>query len=675
MTAKPPKTKRIETKQNYFDHEITDDYIWLEDYKSKEVLSWVDLQNKYERHNSFVKNNKLHKSLSKHFNLKESTVPQQIYDSIFWMERVGNNKQSSIFYQKLDNKKVELVDINDYGNGNSYVSKYSISPQGKYIAYAISDNGDEISDIYIKEIDTNRILKERLEYNRYPKIVWNKSESGFYYSKLPSKDSTTNDAKFYNQKIFFHLIGQDPSFDEYIFGNELEKEDMFYYLLSLDDERLYVTIKKGWSSVDIYLYETKDKKSSLIKKKYNANFNLKLTNQFIYSIIVNANSTNSLVRYKYEDKKLLNYEVITTENNNVIEGYFLTKNFIIVRFLNNAYTQLVSIHIKTFFEKTIQLKDLGYVKSIKTNIQNDTIFYSFESFCIPQIIFQYDLQNNESNIHRKTRYKNPMGMLKIEQKWSISKDGTKVPMFIIYKKNLVLDSTNPSLIFGYGGFGSNVTPGFYKTWMPFLNDGGILVVGIIRGGGEFGTNWHLSAVKSNKQKSYDDFISIPKYLIENNYTNSQKIASIGSSNGGLLTLACMVQEPNLFKAVISRVPLCDMVRFPKFLIASRWIDEYGDPSSESELSDILKWSPYHNIRSYVQYPSTFIVTGLNDSRVAPLHAFKMTALLQTKDPNQAHFLFIDKNAGHGIGKPINKALKEIEHIYSFLYKELDMKNL
>jgi prolyl oligopeptidase len=322
-------------------------------------------------------------------------------------------------------------------------------------------------------------------------------------------------------------------------------------------------------------------------------------------------------------------------------------------------------------KKNIKLPKYSSLMSVTTNKKEKDFFYSLTSFTFPQIVYKYNSIKNISLVFRATDNPiNPKDYV-AKQHWTTSQDGTRIPVFLFHKKGLKLNGDNPLILEGYGGFGVSLGPGFMRSWIPWLERGGIIATAIIRGGGEFGEKWHLQGIQQNKEKSFEDFIAINKFLIKKNYTSIEKIGSIGASNGGLLVTATAIKHPRLFKAVCALVPLTDMVKFHKFGIGIRWINEYGDPRNKKDLKNILKWSPYHNTKSKIKYPDFLFITAQQDSRVPSLHARKMTAILQKNNMSNT-FLITEKNVGHGPGKPLDKIIEEQSMVLSFLTEQLKL---
>jgi prolyl oligopeptidase len=372
-------------------------------------------------------------------------------------------------------------------------------------------------------------------------------------------------------------------------------------------------------------------------------------------------------------KPLDEWKEFIPERKFLLETVRITKSKILIEYLVNACSEVVTFDYEGKETGKIPLPPYSTLAGISSRKDEEEFFYGVETFVFPKIVYRYDPSAMDYLEWRRTDNPIQPDDYVVKQEWYVSKDGTKVSMFVFHKKGLTFDESNPTILYGYGGFAKNETPLFMRNWVPWIERGGIFAVANIRGGGEFGEQWHKDGIKENKQNSFDDFIAAGEYLISQKYTNKGHLGILGVSNGGLLVSAVAVERPDLFNAVCARVPLTDMVRFPKFGIAMRWIHEYGNPDIVEDLKNILKWSPYHNVREGIEYPNFLFTTANKDTRVDPLHARKMTARLQEVNKKNEVLLYTEMDAGHGAGKPIVKIVESQALVISFFAGQLDLK--
>jgi prolyl oligopeptidase len=576
----------------------------------------------------------------------------------------------------LNGNPVILFNPNGKKTGNTVTIDYwTPSRSGKYVAYGISEGGDEMSTIYIKNVHTLTDMPEKILNCRYASICWLADDSGFYYTRNPRPGTIDNKDESMYMKVYFHKIGTDSDIDELIFGENRPKDDMINMTLSLDDKYLAIHVSNEWTKNDIYLYDTITKKITPLITGFSAHFSLHFLNNKVV-IYTNYKANNFKILWNtYEEmsKPIDQWEVLIPEKEHILESIRFTKSKILVEYLVNVCSEAVIFDYNGKEIEKIPLPKYSSLDGVSSRREEDEFFYSVNSFLFPRIIYRFDPVTSEYYKYRKTENPiNPEGY-QVKQEWYPSKDGTIIPMFIYHRKGLILNSSNPTILYGYGGFNHSGTPSFMRSWVPWAERGGVFAVANIRGGGEFGDKWHKAGIYKNKQNSFDDFISAAEYLIKSKYTNKEKLGILGASNGGLLVSAVAVQKPDIFKAVCSRVPLTDMVRFSKFGMAMRWAHEYGNPDIKEDLERILTWSPYHNVKEGVRYPDFFFTTANKDTRVDPLHARKMAAMLQTSNKENNVLIFTETDAGHGSGKPVVKIVESQSLLLSFFAKKLGLK--
>lgn len=671
-----PDTIKDSVVENFFGNKIVDSYRWLEDGASPEVIEWINKQNIHSE--SLLKNNNFDKfstELIKNFKSTDFSTPFPVAGYYFYTERKADEEQFILYVKKgLDGKPVKVVDPNELGD-NTTLSFWYPSRSGKYLAYGLFSNGDEMATLYIKDVTKNENLIESIERCRHSSVSWLPDDSGFFYTKNPNVGEVPKNEEHLHTKVFLHLLGNNPINDEIIFGNNRPKDDMINITLSINGKYLSIQVGQTWTKNQIYIYDTINKTTHTLVKDLPAKFDLFfLSNKVL--LLTNYQASNfKLLSADINDflKPLESWQELVRESNYLLETVAPTRDLIILEYLVNACSQIKVIHQDGKEFDIISVPPYSTITSFGNNRTESELFFGITSFTFPKIIYHFDPKNNKPSIYRSVENLiNPDDYL-IKQEWYQSKDETKVPMFVFHKKDLDLSVAHPTILYGYGGFGSSETPSFMKGWLPWISRGGIFAIANIRGGGEFGHQWHEEGIKKNKQNSFDDFIFGAEYLINKKYTSKNKLGILGGSNGGLLVSTVAVQKPDLFKAVCARVPLTDMVRFPKFGIAIRWVHEYGDPEIKEELESILKWSPYHNVISGIKYPSFLFITGEKDTRVDPMHARKMAALLQSVSRDNKILIITESKAGHGPGRPVSKIVENQAFTLSFFSTELDLK--
>ena len=667
----------IDNKKNNFleninGFEVYDNYRWLEDYSNQEVKDWIDKQNIQTEEKLINDNyNVFYKELEKGLDYDAYTNFSKKEDKYFFRKRLSGEDQWSVYMR--DNLNGEDLEIITTKNNRESIDYFSPSKTGKYVIYGISKSGDEIADLFVKDLDKNEIIQE-IKNCRYSSIAWMDNESGFFYTRNPKKGTVPDDELSMHAKIYFHNIGEDSNKDKLIFGEGRPKDDMLKIKISPDNKYLSIRVANDFSKNDIHIYDINNESTKHLIKGYNSSFSLVfLKDKILLQTNHNANNNKILQNsYKKMFDGLDSWKEFVSEKDNILNSFNVTKNKIILNYTENIISKSEIIDHEGNFLKELPLPDNSTIGKISSSLKEEEFFYNYQSFIIPKMMIRFNPEENKFEEFIKTKNTINSENYIVKQKWTTSKDGVKIPMFIFHSKDIELDGKNPTIITGYGGFGLSREPAFISSYIPFIKRGGVFVVSNIRGGGEFGKSWHDAATKENKQNSYDDFIACSEYLIENKYTNSKKLGCMGGSNGGLLVSVVGVQRHDLFIAICSHVPLTDMVRFHNFGMASRWIHEYGNPEDKEELKNILKWSPYHNVEKDIKYPTFLFTTGEKDNRVDPLHARKMCAIIQDTKDNKS-LIFTEKESGHGAGKPIKKVLEMQARVLSFFKTNLDLK--
>lgn len=668
--------KNIEEEIHGF--KVSDPYRWLEDAEDPEVKEWIAAQNdevyKTLKSGSF---DVFSSELAKNFKVTAYSNPTAVKGKYFYSERQPNEDQKVLYVKVgLEGTPVVLFDPNGKRDGNTVTIDYWMeSNTGKYVMYGVSEGGDEMSTLYIKDTDTNEELAEKIIHCRYTSLEWLPDDSGFYYTRTARPGTVPKDEEHLHAKVFLHMLGDNPDADELIFGEGRPSDDMIVLSLSPDGRYLGLQVSQKWTENEIYIYDTVTKETKRLEIDSPSKSSLRFLEDKVLMVTNYQANNYKVLSTTYDDlyKPLAEWSEFIPEREFLLSSFKVTKSKLLAEYLVNVCSEVVIFDYEGDENGKIPLPKYTSLEDISARRDEEEFFYGVNSFVFPTIFYRYDPVAQSYSEYRKIDNPITPEDYEVSQEWFASKDGTRVPMFIIRKKDVVIDSKNPTILYGYGGFNINLTPSFMRGWASWMEKGGIFVIANIRGGGEFGSAWHKGGIKENKQKSFDDFIAAGEYLISEKYTSSQHLGILGASNGGLLVSAVGVQRPDLWKAVCSKVPLTDMVRFSKFGMAVRWIHEYGNPEVKEELENILKWSPYHNVKEGMLYPDFFFTTADKDTRVNPLHARKMGAILKSCNTENNVLVLTEMDSGHGSGKPIVKLVETQALVLSFFATKLGLK--
>ncbi len=658
--------------------EVADPYRWLENADSEETKGWINKQNdltsvslKSPAFKTFED------KLIRDFKVATFSSPQPKKGRYFYFERHPDEDQDVLYVKfSLDGEPIKLVDTNGMNKNNTVAIDFmSASRTGRYIAYGLSEGGTETATLYVKDVDKQLDLPDAIVNCRHSAIRWLPDDSGFFYTRNPRPNTVPKGEEVLYPKVYFHKLGADPDTDEMIFGKDRPKDDMLGLSLSIDGNYLGISASQDWVKNDIYIFDRAHKKTAPIVKGINAKFTLSFIKDKAL-IVTNYKAANYRVLVAPIDKLFTpidEWEVLIPEKDYTLEYIGATSEKILANYLENVCSRVVVFDYNGREQGALPLPPYSSLVGMSTNREEQEFFYGVTSFTLTKTVYRYDPGTDKYQQYRQIDNPlNPSDYV-VKQEWCVSKDGTRVPMFIVHKKSVRQDGKVPTILYGYGGFSNSEIPEFSRGWVPWLERGGVFVTANIRGGGEFGTKWHEQGIKENKQNSFDDFIAAAEYLIAQRYTDHDHLGILGGSNGGLLVSAVAMQCPDLFKAVCARVPLTDMVRFPKFGMAMRWTHEYGNPEIKEDFGRIIKWSPYHNVRSGIDYPNFLFTTGVKDTRVDPLHTRKMVARLQAVAGKNDVLAFTDMDAGHGSGRPISKIVEIQAYILSFFAVYLQLK--
>jgi prolyl oligopeptidase len=663
-----PKTKVENVTETLHGVTITDPYRWLEDQESPATRAWIQEQNDYTQSllGGRPERAVIKQRLEKLFKIDTQGVPTAKGGRYFFFKRRADQNQPVLYMRNgLNGKDEVLLDANGANADNtlSYALQ-DISNDGKMLVYGIRQGGKDEVKIKIMDVDTRQDLADSLPESRYFGIALKSDKSGFYYSHYGKE----------GPRIYYHKMGTDNSQDVKIFGDGYGTGQIIGAGLSDDGRYLLITVVYGSAGdkVEVWVQNLAERGDiKPIVKDITGSFAPAIAGDKMY-MQTNWEAPNyRLLEVDLKNPGRENWKTVIAESKSVMDGFSLVGGKLFVNYLES-----VSSHLKVYgadgkFINEIQFPSLGSASSMIGDWDKSEAFYTFTSFAQPTTIYRYDVATGKQTIFAQIKVPVQSAMIEVKQVWYESKDKTRVPMFLIYKKGLKLDGNNPTWLTGYGGFNVSLTPSFSSQAAYWAELGGVYAIPNLRGGGEFGETWHKAGMLANKQNVFDDFIGAAEWLIANKYTNSSKLAISGGSNGGLLVGAAMTQRPELYKAVICAVPLLDMIRYQNFLVARFWVPEYGSSEDPEQFKYILKYSPYHNVKKGTKYPAVLFTTGDADTRVAPLHARKMTALVQASSgSDRPVLLHYDTKAGHSAGLPVSKQIEDAADNFTFLAWQL-----
>ncbi len=663
---------------------VADPYRPLEDPDSEASRQWIEAENKltFGYLDTIPARPKIHARLSELFNYERFSVPAEHGGRYFYVHNTGLQNQSVFYWlPALDAEPRLLLDPNTLSaDGTVAVSGVSYSEDGQLMAYALSTSGSDWVEWHVREVSTGKDLPDVIKWSKFSGAAFTRDASGFYYSRYdePKAGSALRDTNYY-QKLYFHKLGTPQSQDELIYKRDDHKEWGFGGAVTDDGHYLLIHVSEGTDPKNRVYYKDLTKPASPVvplMDKMDASYNFVDNDGPLFWFVTNQGATFSrLVEVDLRHPEPEHWKTLIPESTEKLEYASMVDHKFIASYLKDAHTVVKVFERTGKFMRTVELPGIGTTGGFGGRREQRHTFYSYTSYATPATIYRYDVATGKSTVFRQPKVKFHPEEYETRQVFYTSKDGTRVPMFITSKKGIKLDGTNPTLLYGYGGFDIPLTPGFSVGALVWMEMGGVYAVANLRGGGEYGEPWHQAGTKLHKQNVFDDFIAAGEWLIANHYTQSSKLAIQGGSNGGLLVGACITQRPELYGAALPAVGVMDMLRFHKFTIGWAWTSDYGSSDNPEEFAAIYKYSPLHNIRPGVKYPATLIMTADHDDRVVPAHSFKFAATLQAAQGGPAPVLIrIQTKAGHGAGKPISKTIDEITDAWGFLVKSLGMKD-
>lgn len=670
-----PETKKVDTSDLYFSTRVPDPYRWLEDDLSKETASWVRSQNDvtFGYLNAIPFRDQLKTRLTELFDYERISAPTKHGDYYYFSRNDGLQNQSVLYRkQSLDGEAEVFLDPNKFSeDGTISLAGASFTEDGSLFAYLISEGGSDWRKGIVMDTETMEQVGDTLRDIKFSGISW-KGNEGFYYSSYDKpEEGSALSAKTQYHKLYYHALGTPQSEDELVFGGEARPRRYIGGYLTDDERFLIISASESTSGNQLYMKDLTQEGSEIIEIVGNFENNHSVIGIEGDRLLVETNldaPMNRVVAVDLNSPAPASWSDVIPETENVLNAS-TAGGYIFASYLVDAQTQVKQYSYTGEFVREVELPGIGTAGGFGGEPEDETLYYTFTSFTYPSTIFEYDISSGESTLYEQPEVDFNPEEYETKQVFFTSKDGTQVPMFIVHKKGLEMNGKNPTYLYGYGGFNVSLRPSFSSSRILWLENGGVYAQPSLRGGGEYGEEWHLAGTKMNKQNVFDDFIAAGEYLVENNYTSSEYLAIAGGSNGGLLVGATMTQRPDLAKVALPAVGVMDMLRYHKFTAGAGWAYDYGTSEESEEMFNYLYgYSPLHNIEEGVSYPATMVTTADHDDRVVPAHSFKFAATLQEKHEGDNPVLIrIETDAGHGAGTPISKTIEQQADIYAFTW--------
>ena len=678
-----PPSPRHDQVDFYHGVAVPDPYRWLEDPQSAASRQWIEAQNQVTSAylETLAGRSAISDRLTQLWNFERYSTPFKQGGRYFYFKNDGLQNQSVLYtLPSLEAEPRMLLDPNTLSeDGTVSLSGMAVSENGAYLAYGLSSAGSDWVEWYVRDIATGVDTDDRLQWVKFSGASWSHDHQGFFYSRYDEPDETTKlEAVNYYQKLYYHRLGNPQGDDVLVYDRPDQKEWGFGGGVTEDGRYLIISVWKGTDPNNLVFYKDLRAPDSPV---------VELITEFeaSYSFVDNEGSLfwfrtdleapkGRLIAIDIAQPERGAWQEIIPESDDTLEGVGLLNHQFVADYLKDAYTTIRIFSLTGELVREVALPGIGSAGGFDGKRGDTETFYSFTSFTVPSAIYRYDMVTGQSTLYRQPEVDFDPAAYTTTQVFYESKDGTRVPMFITHKTGLELNGQNPTLLYGYGGFSISLTPAFSVGNLVWMEMGGIYAVPNLRGGGEYGEEWHQAGTKLHKQTVFDDFIAAAEWLMAAGYTSPAKLAIMGGSNGGLLVGACMTQRPDLFAAALPAVGVMDMLRFNQFTIGWAWESDYGSPQNEAEFRALYAYSPLHNLKPGTAYPATLITTADHDDRVVPAHSFKFAAALQAAHQGEAPVLIrIETKAGHGAGKPTAKVIEEVADKWAFLAANLGME--
>jgi prolyl oligopeptidase len=682
-----PHTRMVDHVDDYHGVQVPDPFRWLEDDHSPETLEWVERQNQvtFEFLEGIPAREKIRQRLTKLWDYAKVSAPLKRGGIYFQLRNTGLQNQDVLYVMEtLEDEGRILLDPNQFSeDGTVALTAWSVSKDGRFIAYATSSSGSDWLTWRIRRVDNGEDLGDVIEWSKFSSAAWLPDSSGFYYSAYdPPQEGKTYSGVNYYQKLFLHRLGDPQAEDKLIYQRDDQKEWGFDGQVSDDGRYLIIQVWQGTDRRNRLFYQDLKGDGGIVEliSELEAGYLFvgHDTGRLFFWTDLEA-PRGRLISINLDKPEKENWDTVIPESNDILDLVKFAGGQFVALYLVDAYHQICRFDKLGNFLGEIQLPGFGSIFSLNGDLSlfgspdQDELFFTYHSFVHPPTVYRYLFSQDDISIISKPDINFDFSPYQTKQAFATSKDGTKVPLFLVHKEDIPLDGNNPTLLYGYGGFNIALSPSFAISRLVWLEMGAVLAVACLRGGGEYGEEWHQAGMLHNKQNVFDDFISCAEYLIAENFTSPSRLAIQGGSNGGLLVGACMTQRPDLFGAVLPAVGVMDMLRFHKFTIGWAWVSDYGSADDPDQFKTLYAYSPYHNLLPGTHYPATLITTADHDDRVVPGHSFKFAAALQACQAGDAPVLIrIQTKAGHGFGKPTSILIEEQADIWAFLAKVLKL---
>lgn len=688
---KYPESKKTDHIDEYWGTKVPDPYVWLEKnvHESDEVRDWVMQQSQFTADYlaELPYREEIESRITELADYEKIGPPSKYGGRYYFMKNDGLQNHAVLYrMESLDDPEPKVViDPNQWSkDGTVALAGTAYSDDGKYIVYGVAKSGSDWTEWKVKEIESGKVLDDLIQWTKFSGVEFLKNNKGFIYTRYPEPDEGGDFQDLNkNNKVYYHKIGTDQKEDVLVYEDSEHPDWGFAPTITEDGKFMIITVWKGTDDRYRVYFKPLEGDSDLgLGREFTV-----LIDNFDYenSFVGNEGSTfyfesnfdapnGCVLAIDVNQPGQENWKVIVPEAKEALADTNLINDMLVCSYLKDAKTQVKIYDMKGKFIREAEFPGIGTVSGFQGKREDTETFYSFSSFATPPSNYRYDMTTGESTLLRRAKIDFDPDDFEVKQIFYESKDGTQVPMFIAYKKGIELNGRNPTLLYGYGGFNISLTPSFSVTRLQWMEMGGIFAVANLRGGGEYGKQWHKAGTKTQKQNVFDDFIAAAEYLIENKYTSPEQLGIQGGSNGGLLVGACMTQRPDLFGACLPAVGVMDMLKFQTWTAGRYWVDDYGcSENSAEEFQALYDYSPYHNLEKGTQYPPTLVTTADTDDRVVPGHSFKFAARLQEYHEGTNPVLIrIEVSAGHGAGKPLSKQIEETADQWAFLAKHLDM---
>lgn len=674
-----PETKKVDVVDTYFGTEVQDPYRWLEEDMSEETASWVKAQNEvtFGYLNNIPYKSQIKNQLEEIWNYEKIGAPFIEGEYTFYFKNDGLQNQSILYRKDKNGTEEVFIDPNKFSlDGTTALDNISFSRDSKMIAYGISEGGSDWRKVIVMDVESKAIIGDTLKDIKFSGLSW-RGNDGFYYSSYDKPTGSQLSEKTDQHKLYYHKLGTPQSEDKVIFGYDIKRRYVGGVVTD-DDNYLIITAANSTYGNELYIMDLTNPKSKItaIVDNYDNEYNL----------LDNIGDTLLIMT----DKDAPNGKIIAVDAANLsapwvdfipeIENVLSPSTgagYIFAHYMKDAISQVKQYDYKGNLIREVELPGVGTVGGFGGKKEDSTLYFTFSNYITAGTIYAYNPEDGNSEVYVKPGVKFNSDEFESKQVFYTSKDGTQIPMIISYKKGIKLNGKNPTILYSYGGFNVSLTPGFSVTNAVWMQNGGVYAVPNIRGGGEYGKEWHIGGTQMKKQNVFDDFIAAAEYLIEESYTSPDHLAIKGGSNGGLLVGACMVQRPELFKVALPAVGVLDMLRYHTFTAGAGWAYDYGTAEQSKEMFEyLLGYSPVHNVKQGLEYPATLITTGDHDDRVVPAHSFKFASVLQENQAGVNPVLIrVEVNAGHGQGKPLSKTIEENADIQAFTLFNMGVKTI